>query len=184
MKHENELRRFTAMKRLLIPAFAVVAVAFALALAACGGGGSDSSGAPASAGSATVSTQQIGDAGAVLVDSSGQALYTNDQETRGMLLCDGACLSFWTPLTVNGSPKGNALDGKLGVVMRPDGGKQVTFDGKPLYTFYTDDPGEVGGDGFTDAFDGRQFTWNVVHADGSTSSSGGGTSTGSGIPGY
>jgi predicted lipoprotein with Yx(FWY)xxD motif len=186
MKHKNELRRFTAMKRLLIPAFAVVALAFALALAACGGGGgsSASSGAPASSGGATVSTAQIGDAGMVLVDSNGQALYTNDQETGGNVLCDGACLSFWTPLTVSGMPKGDSLDGKLGVISRPDGGKQVTFDGKLLYTFYQDQPGEVGGDGFTDAFAGQQFTWNVVHADGSTSSSGGGTSTGSGIPGY
>jgi predicted lipoprotein with Yx(FWY)xxD motif len=184
MKQKNELRRFTTMKRLLIPAFAVVAVAFALAAAACGGGGSASSSAPASGGGATVSTDQIGDAGQVLVDSNGQALYTNDQETRGMVLCDGACLSFWTPLTVNGAPKGDSLDGKLGVVTRPDGSKQVTFDGKLLYTFYTDSPGEVGGDGFTDAFDGKQFTWNVVHADGSTSSSGGGTSTGSSFPGY
>ena len=172
------------MKRLLIPAFAVVALAFAMAVAACGGGGSASSGAPASGGGATVSTEQIGDAGMVLVDSNGQALYTNDQETGSMVLCNGACLSFWTPLTVSGAPKGDSLDGKLGVVTRPDGSKQITFNGKLLYTFSEDQPGEVGGNGFKDAFDGQQFTWNVVHADGSTSSSGGGTSTGSGFPGY
>jgi predicted lipoprotein with Yx(FWY)xxD motif len=184
MTQENEPRRFTAMKRLLIPAVAVVAVAFALAVAACGGGGSTSSSAPPSAGGATVSTEQIGDAGTVLVDSNGQALYTNDQEKGSMVLCDGACLSFWTPLTVSGAPKGDSLDGKLGVITRPDGKKQVTFNGKLLYTFYEDNPGEVAGDGFKDAFDGQQFTWNVVHSDGSTSSTGGGTSTGSGLPGY
>jgi predicted lipoprotein with Yx(FWY)xxD motif len=184
MRQKNELRRFTAMKRLLIPAFAVVTLALAMAVAACGGGGSASSSAPAAGSGATVSTEKIGDAGMVLVDSKGEALYTNDQESRGMVLCDGACLSFWTPLTVNGAPKGDSLDGKLGVATRPDGSKQVTFDGKLLYTFYTDSPGEVGGDGFTDAFDGKQFTWNVVHADGSTNSSGGGTSTGSSFPGY
>ena len=172
------------MKRLLIPGFAVVALAVAMAVAACGGGSSVSSNPPASSGGATVSAEQIGDAGRVLVDSNGQALYANDQEKGGMVLCDGACLSFWTPLTVSGAPKSDSLDGKLGVVRRPDGGKQVTFDGKLLYTFHTDQPGEVGGDGFQDAFDGQQFTWNVVHADGSTSSSGGGTSTGNGIPGY
>ena len=177
------------MKRLLIPG-AVVAVALvvgiAIALAAGGGGGNDKSppGAPASnAGGATVSAKQIGGSGSVLVDSADEALYANDQE-KGMALCDGACLSFWTPLTVNGQPKGESLNGKLGVVRRPDGAQQVTFNGKLLYTFYLDKPGQVGGDGFDDAFGGKKFTWHVVHANGSTSPSSGAGNGGSGYPGY
>jgi hypothetical protein len=31
-----------------------------------------------------------------------------------------------------------------------------------------DEPGEVTGDGFSDAFGGQQFTWHVVGADGSS----------------
>lgn len=179
------------MKRLLI-AGGVVAVALiagiAIALASTsGGGGSDStssSNAPASnTGGATVSAEQIGGSGNVLVDSTGHALYANDQEKNGMVLCDGACLSFWTPLTVKGAPKGDSLGGKLGVVSRPNGGKQVTFNGKLLYTFYLDSQGKVGGDGFDDAFGGKQFTWHVVHANGSTSSSGGSQPSDT-IPGY
>jgi Secreted repeat of unknown function len=51
----------------------------------------------------------------------------------------------------------------LGVVKRPDNGsEQVTFNGRPLYSFTQDGSGEVTGDGFSDAFDGHQFTWNVV----------------------
>ena len=69
-------------------------------------------------------------------------------------------------------------------VKRPDGTSQVTFNGKLLYTFYEDSPGEVGGDGFDDAFGGMKFTWHVVHANGSTSSQSGGDNGGSGIPGY
>jgi predicted lipoprotein with Yx(FWY)xxD motif len=167
------------MKRLLIPG-AVVAVALVVfVLAGCGGGGDgggsgmSSSGASASSnGGATVSAEQVGDAGKVLVDSTGHALYANDQEKkRGMVLCDGACLSFWTPLTTSsGTPKGDSLPGKLGVVTRPDGDKQVTYNGKLLYTFYLDEPGKVGGDGFDDAFGGKQFTWHVVHGDNSGSS--------------
>jgi predicted lipoprotein with Yx(FWY)xxD motif len=179
------------MKRLLIPGVVVavaLAVGIAIAIAATGGGGSaggtSSPGAPASKTGATVSAKQIDGAGSVLVDANGQALYANDQETGGMVLCDGACLSFWTPLTVSKAPEGNSLTGKLGVVKRPDGAKQVTFNGKLLYTFYLDKPGQVGGDGFDDAFGGKKFTWHVVHANGATSSSGAGQAGGNAFPGY
>ena len=142
------------MKRLLI-AGGVVAVALiagiAIAIAATNGGGKSSS-APANAGSATVSAEQISGSGNVLVDSSGRPLYANDQEKNGMALCNGACLSFWKPLKVSGMPKASSLSGKLGVVSRPDGGKQVTYNGKLLYTFYLDSPGKVGGGVFDDAF--------------------------------
>jgi predicted lipoprotein with Yx(FWY)xxD motif len=177
------------MKRLLIPGAVVVValiVGIAIAVASGGGRGNDkgAAGAPASnSGGATVSAKQIDGSGTVLVDSAGEALYANDQE-KGMALCDGACLSFWTPLTVKGQPKGDSLNGKLGVVKRPDGTSQVTFNGKLLYTFYEDSPGEVGGDGFDDAFGGMKFTWHVVHANGSTGSQSGGDNGGSGIPGY
>jgi predicted lipoprotein with Yx(FWY)xxD motif len=179
------------MKRLLI-AGAVVAVALAagiaIALAATGGGGnSNSQGAPASnAGSATVSARQVNGAGEVLVDSTGHTLYANDQEIGRMVLCDGACLSFWTPLTVSGghTPTGKSLTGKLGVATRPNGGKQVTYNGKLLYTFYLDKPGDVRGDGFDDAFGGQQFTWHVVHADNTASSSNSGRPGERGYPGY
>jgi predicted lipoprotein with Yx(FWY)xxD motif len=174
------------MKRLLIPG-AVVAVALVvgIAIAIASTGGSDkSSPAPASKTSgATVSVQNIDGAGNVLVDGKGEALYANDQEKNGMALCDGACLSFWTPLTVNGQPMGDSLNGKLGVVKRSDGGKQVTFNGKLLYTFYLDKPGQVSGDGFDDAFGGKKFTWHVVHANGSTSPAGTGQPNDT-IPGY
>jgi predicted lipoprotein with Yx(FWY)xxD motif len=100
-----------------------------------------------------------------------------------MALCNGACLSFWTPLTIHGAPKANSLDGKLGVVTRPGGDKQVTFNGKLLYTFYLDSPGKVGGDGFDDAFGSQKFTWHVVHANGATSSTANSQPSNT-IPGY
>ena len=165
----------------------VIGIAIAIVATGCGGGGNGGS-SPSASGStaaATVSTKQIGDSGNVLVDSDGMALYANDQETGGMALCDGACLSFWTPLTTSGdAPKGMSLSGKLGVVKRPDGDRQVTFNGKLLYTFYKDSPGQVGGDGFDDAFGGRKFTWHVVHANGGTSSSTGTNGSDRGYPGY
>jgi predicted lipoprotein with Yx(FWY)xxD motif len=169
------------MKRLLILGAAVAIVAaIALVVAACGGsGGGGSSSATPGTGAATVSTEEIGDAGAVLVDSAGRALYAADQETAaGTVLCTDACTSFWTPLTLSsGSPTGSSVSGELGVVERSDGSRQVTLDGKLLYTFVEDEPGQVTGDGFEDAFGGQTFTWHVVHADGSTGSSGSSTAT-------
>jgi predicted lipoprotein with Yx(FWY)xxD motif len=172
------------MKRLLIIA-ALVAGAAAL-LAACGGGGGDNGATAASGsmGAGTVSAKKVGDAGNVLVDSSGQALYASDQEKGGKVLCTGACNSFWKPLTVSGAPKRSSVPGKLGVAKRPDGARQVTFNGKLLYSFSEDKTGEVTGDGFDDAFSGRQFTWHVVHAGGSAGSSHNMGSSGDRSPAY
>jgi predicted lipoprotein with Yx(FWY)xxD motif len=151
------------MKRLLILGAGLAA---ALTLVACGGGGGNSSPtvSMASGSAGTVSVKAIGGAGNVLVDSSGQALYASDQESAAhKVLCTGACNSFWEPLTVSGgAPKAGSVPGKLGVTKRPDGTKQVTYNGKLLYSFTQDQPGEVTGDGFNDAFSGQQFTWHVV----------------------
>jgi predicted lipoprotein with Yx(FWY)xxD motif len=172
------------MKKLLILGLAIGAAAM---LAACGGGGGGGGNATAgmpAAGGKPVSVKDIGGAGNVLVDSSGQALYASDQETAaGKVLCMGACNSFWTPLTVSGGvPNAGLVPGKLGVVKRPDGAMQLTYNGKLLYSCTQDQPGKVTGDGFKDAFGGQQFTWHVVStANGgspSTGSSGNGTSGG------
>jgi len=176
------------MKKLLIPGLVLAAVAVAATLAACGGGGGGATAATSSGGGA-ISVMNIGGAGKVLVDSSGQALYASDQEVAaGKILCTGACNSFWAPVTVKGgSPDAASVPGNVSTIKRPDGGLQVTYNGKPLYSFTQDQPGQVTGDGFQDAFDGQHFTWHVVSvgnggsgsagstsSDGSTSSGGGG----------
>jgi predicted lipoprotein with Yx(FWY)xxD motif len=166
------------MQRLLITGAAVVAL---LALAACGGGGnggSNSSAVPPASNDTTLSVEQVGDAGRVLVSSAGKALYAADQEARNGVLCTGACLSFWEPLTIEaGAPTASSVPGMLGVSERPDGSRQVTHDGKRLYSFTEDQPGEVTGDGLTDAFGGQRFTWHVVRVGGAPDS-GDGDNTG------
>lgn len=148
------------MKRVLA-ACLVVAVAgvagVAIAIAATtGSSGSSATGA-------TVSVKSISGAGRVLVDSKGRALYRSEQERNGRVLCTGACLSFWQPLTVTGTPKkGSGVQGTLATVKRPDGGRQVTFNGKLLYRFKLDKPGKVTGDNFKDAFGGHMFRWHVA----------------------
>lgn len=128
-----------------------LALIAAVALAACGddddGGG----------GSATVRMD-----GGTLVDADGAPLYTSDQEGNGKVRCVAACADIWVPLTATKPTAGSGVSGELGVVERPDGARQVTLDGKPLYRFAEDSGGEVTGDGLADSFAGREFTWSVV----------------------
>jgi predicted lipoprotein with Yx(FWY)xxD motif len=151
-------------------AAAALAAAALFILAACGGDDSTTSPGASTTGQ-TVSVQDVDGVGEVLVDSEGSALYAADQEARGEVLCIEGCASIWLPLTLptgRASPTAAAdLAGNLGVVMRPDGGEQVTFDGRPLYRFVEDrSPGVVTGDGFADVFAGQPFEWHVVGPDG------------------
>jgi predicted lipoprotein with Yx(FWY)xxD motif len=162
------------MKRLPISAAIIAA---GLALGACGSsGGSNSSETSAStpaSGSDTVSVEHVASVGDVLVDRNGMALYTPEQEASGMILCTGACESFWKPLQPgSGTPTAAAGVAHLAVITRPDGTKQVTDDGKPLYTFTEDSKGKVTGNDFSDDFSGQQFTWHAVMSDQSSGSSG------------
>lgn len=122
--------------------------------------------------------------GDVLVDSQGDALYSPDQETGGKVLCTDACASIWIPLTLPAGeqPTGSSdVSSQLGLIRRPDGAEQVTYEGKPLYTFAEDpSPGEVTGNGVADDFGGTSFTWHVA-APGSVS---GGTTSTEGGYGY
>jgi predicted lipoprotein with Yx(FWY)xxD motif len=136
----------------------------ALLLVACGGGNDEKT--------STVSL----DSG-VLVDSAGAPLYTSDQEKSGKVACTGGCASIWLPLEAPGSgdpTAGDGVSGELGVVKRPDGSRQVTLDGRPLYRFAQDgSDGKATGDDLTDSFDGRQFTWQVEGSGGGSSGGGG-----------
>jgi predicted lipoprotein with Yx(FWY)xxD motif len=117
----------------------------------------------------------------VLVDHKGMTLYTLSAERGGRFICtmssmipggSASCLSLWHPLTVaKGSmPTGAA---QLGTITRPDNGvTQVTWHGRPLYTFTGDKaPGDASGNGFKDV-----GTWKAatLGASSSSSSSGGG----------
>jgi predicted lipoprotein with Yx(FWY)xxD motif len=126
-----------------------LALTAALLLAACGDDSPD-----------TVSLDD-----GLLVDSTGAPLYTSEQEQSGKIACTGGCASTWLPLAApsSGQPTaGSDVSGELGVVTRPNGSRQVTLDGRPLYRFAQDgEAGKATGDGLTDSFDGRRFTWHV-----------------------
>jgi predicted lipoprotein with Yx(FWY)xxD motif len=169
------------VKRLSILLILIGALAV---LAGCGGSNNDSSSnnatnASASTGMATVSSHD-----GQLVDAKGAALYFNDQDKAGQVMCTGSCTSIWVPLISSGKPTaGSGVSGKLGTVKVAGGKSQVTLDGKPLYTFVEDNgSSKPTGDGAKDAFGGQQFSWHA-EADASASSnssSGSGSSSGGG----
>jgi predicted lipoprotein with Yx(FWY)xxD motif len=135
--------------------------AAALALAACGGDDDDGNATAADAGTRIVSVQSV-DGTDVLVDSEGRTLYTADVEEGGRILCTDGCTSFWEPIAASAREARTAstdLDLDLGVVRRPDGGRQLTFEGLPLYSFTEEGPGQLDGDGFVDDFEGTRFEW-------------------------
>jgi predicted lipoprotein with Yx(FWY)xxD motif len=150
------------IKRLI--AMGATVLLAAAALSACGDDeGDDGSGG--GGGGQTVSIESIGDAGDVLVNPSGAALYTSEQEAKGKVLCTAGCTSIWVPMTVaeGQTPTGAGdVSDALSTLERPDGTTQVTFEGAPLYTFSEEGPGEVTGEGFEDVFDGQRFVWHVA----------------------
>jgi predicted lipoprotein with Yx(FWY)xxD motif len=179
------LRRGSILTLLSVPVLAI-------GLAACGGSSSSSSTTAASAtqtaGTAnTVSTKSISGVGNVLVDSKGNVLYTNNRDSGSKVACTGSCTSIWPPLAAPSSGQPTSADSsvqaKLGVVKDPDGSSQVTYGGKPLYTFVQDSPGQATGNGAMDSFGGTSFTWTAAMASG-TSASSSSTSTGSSGGGY
>jgi predicted lipoprotein with Yx(FWY)xxD motif len=149
--------------------------AAALALAACGGDEGEESATASAAdtggGSSAVSIQNV-DGVDVLADSEGRTLYTAEVERRE-ILCVDACTSFWDPTLGSAMEADSAardLGVDLGVVERPDGEQQLTFEGLPLYTFTEEDPGQLEGDGFVDDFEGTEFEWEAASAPGGASS--------------
>jgi predicted lipoprotein with Yx(FWY)xxD motif len=144
-----------------------------LLLSACGSNGNGSS-TNGSSGT-TVSTKPAG-SGTVLVDSSGRTLYFTDQDTASEIACVGGCAQVWLPLTVSAATTPTApggVPGTLGTMARPGGSSmQVTYDGKPLYTFTLDSqPGALTGNGVTDQFGSTRFTWHAAFTAGGVGSS-------------
>jgi predicted lipoprotein with Yx(FWY)xxD motif len=158
---------------------AVAGLAAATLLAAACGSTASSSGNSGSAAAAkgAVSTRQLSGIGTALVTSSGLTMYTpkTPAEASGKIKCTGSCLSFWFPVTAGSAHLASGgLPGQLGTIHRADDGKtQLTYNGKPLYTFRLDTAaGQAHGSNFTDMFSGTSFTWEVVTASGQAGGAG------------
>jgi predicted lipoprotein with Yx(FWY)xxD motif len=129
----------------------------ALVAAGCGGGGSG--------GSQSSSTVAVRDTafGKILVDSSGRTLYEFERD-KGRSACSSACAKAWPPLVAHGrvSAGSGVTSRLLSTTPRPDGTREVTYAGHPLYRFSGDrGAGDVNGEG-SDAFGAEWYVLNAA----------------------
>ncbi|RXZ36785.1 hypothetical protein D9O50_09965 [Oxalobacteraceae bacterium CAVE-383] len=92
--------------------------------------------------------------GGKLVTTGGMTVYTFDKDTAdsGKSACAGACTGLWPAVVTTDT----SLKAPYGSIKREDGTMQLTYKGKPLYTFASDkNPGDAAGDNFKDI-------WHVV----------------------
>ena len=88
--------------------------------------------------------------GKILVSAQGRSLYLFAPDTRGKSTCYGSCAHYWPPLLSTGKPTaGTGVNASLlGVTVRRDGKRQVTYNGHPLYTYVGDGAaGKTSGEG-------------------------------------
>ena len=137
----------------------LVAVA-SVSLAACGmgatgyGNGPVSPTTPSSSGATTgaVKTATVtvnGNSETVLTNSAGMTLYYFTPDSATAVACKAACITVWPPLLAgSGAPTSSSgLPGTL-AVLNSDNGRQVTYNGHPLYLFSGDSkPGDAKGEG-------------------------------------
>lgn len=154
----------------------------ALALSGCGSGGGSGSGGygapsttapststPATSASASavagVSGLKVADTslGKIVVSSTGMTVYqyAKDVKDSATSACTGGCLAAWPPVTTTtDTPTLEGVTGQVGTITTPEGAKQVTLNGLPLYYWAQDQaPGEVTGQGI-------QNVWYVVAPNG------------------
>jgi len=95
----------------------------------------------------------------VLTNAAGKTLYYLTSDTATHVVCTGQCTTFWPPLTTSGLPtSSDPLPHKLSARAGANG-RQVEYDGHPLYTFSGDfSAGQGNGEGIT-SFGG---TWHVA----------------------
>lgn len=124
-----------------------------------GGGGAP---VPAKGGKVKIKIERVGGK-RVLAAANGHTLYSLSVEKKGKFVCiqSSGCLTLWKPLLV---PSGGSVAGpanvKLGSIKRPEGSRQVTYRGRPLYTFVEDrGAGKANGEGFKDV-----GTWHAAQA--------------------
>lgn len=160
----------------------------ALALAATGCGSSNDSRAekpptgttaPATPNPAApaLSAAQVDKVGTVVTDGDGYVLYRFDHDTAkpSRSNCLAACAAIWPPVPATDALTVKGIDKALvGQVTRPDGSRQLTLAGWPLYRYDKDDaPREAYGQG-------AGGTWFAITPTGAkaTADTGGGTTSG------
>jgi predicted lipoprotein with Yx(FWY)xxD motif len=87
----------------------------------------------------------------ILVNVHGLPLYYYRPDTATRSLVSGGLAGLWPPLTSAAPTAASGVTGKLTVVHDAHG-DQVSYNGHLLYTFSSDRPGQVTGQGFQNFF--------------------------------
>jgi predicted lipoprotein with Yx(FWY)xxD motif len=98
----------------------------------------------------TINIYKTSDTVSFLTDSQGLSLYISLNDKPGKSNCSADCLTAWKPVLVNGRviPGTGVVQANLGVILLPNGSRQVSYLGAPLYTYYKDiNPGDTNGQG-------------------------------------
>ena len=94
--------------------------------------------------------------GQVVTDDYMLTLYRFDQDSASppRSTCDGACARRWPPVLTDGHTTASGIDKSLvGTVTRPDGTRQLTLAGWPLYRYAGDQAaGSTNGQGVDGAW--------------------------------
>jgi len=86
-------------------------------------------------GAAFAQSAPVKKADGILVTSAGLTVYTFDKDTvEGKSACSGGCIAVWPAVSADDAK----LSAPYGSITRDDGSKQLTYKGKPLYTFVQD----------------------------------------------
>jgi len=108
---------------------------------------------------ATIQWGGTDELGPFLVDANGMTLYLFTNDEAAVSNCAGDCAANWPPLTVEAGDRATldpSVPGIVGEITREDGGRQVVYNGTPLYYFAQDAaPGDTTGQG-------RGDVWYVV----------------------
>lgn len=90
--------------------------------------------------------------GEIVVDGKGMTVYVYDKDkaNSGSSACTGNCAGLWPAVTTTAStPKVTGVTGTVSTITGTAGGKQVTLNGLPLYTWQGDSKaGDVSGQGY------------------------------------
>jgi predicted lipoprotein with Yx(FWY)xxD motif len=84
--------------------------------------------------------------GRVLFDANGQAIYVFEIDRRNRSNCTSKeCVEAWPPVLTKEPPSAGegAAARLLGTIRRSDGSLQVTYNGRPLYFYEHEAPGEI-----------------------------------------
>ncbi len=132
------------------PASTAAANTPAAGKSAYGAGGTSAAASATTANAVAVSSKHAKMGTILAVGPKHMTVYLFEADKGGQSACSGACAAAWPPVTTSGQPQGSGSvsSAKLGTITRPDGTKQVTYNGHPLYFFTKDgDEGDAYGQG-------------------------------------